>query len=141
LRVDLESRLVEGSLDVADLPAAWNEGMKAMLGVDVPDDAQGVLQDVHWSSGQIGTFCNYTIGNIMAAQLFETARAENPGIQTALDGADYTPLRDWLTDKVCQHGRRYARDELLVRATGRGLDPDPYLRYLGGKYSALYGLA
>lgn len=141
LRVDLESRLIEGSLDVADLPAAWNEGMKAMLGVDVPDDAQGVLQDVHWSSGQIGTFCNYTIGNIMAAQLFETARAEEPGIQTALDVADYAPLRDWLTDKVCRHGRRYARDELLVRATGRTLDPDPYLRYLGGKYGALYGLA
>ena len=141
LRVDLESRMVEGSLDVADLPEAWNAGMKSMLGVDVPDDAQGVLQDVHWSSGQIGTFCNYTIGNIMAAQLFETASTETPDIARGLEQADYAPLRDWLSDRVCQHGRRYARDELLVKATGRALDPDPYLRYLQGKYGALYGLS
>lgn len=141
LRVDLESRLVEGSLEVADLPEAWNAGMKSMLGVDVPDDAQGVLQDVHWSSGQIGTFCNYTIGNIMAAQLFDTATTEVPGIRSALDAADYAPLRDWLSDRVCRHGRRYSRDALLRRATGRPLDPEPYLRYLTGKYGALYGIA
>lgn len=141
LRVELESRLVEGSLEVDDLPAAWNAAMKEYLGVDVPDDAQGVLQDVHWSSGQIGTFCNYTIGNIMAAQLFETALTEQPGIRTALDAADYTPLRDWLTDKVARHGRRYSRDELLEKATGRTLDPEPYIRHLTAKYSEIYDLA
>lgn len=141
LRVDLESRMVEGTLNVAELPDAWNAGMKSMLGVDVPDDAQGVLQDVHWSSGQIGTFCNYTIGNIMAAQLFETASTESPDIARALGAADYAPLRDWLTDKVCQHGRRYTRDELLRRATGRTLDAEPYLRYLTNKYGALYAIA
>lgn len=141
LRAELESKLVDGSLEVAELPAAWNAAMKEYLGVDVPNDAQGVLQDVHWSSGQIGTFCNYTIGNIMAAQLFETATTENPGIQTALDGADYTPLRDWLTDKVCQHGRRYTRDELLQNATGRALDPEPYIAHLTRKFSDIYALA
>lgn len=141
LRVDLESRMIDGSLNVADLPEAWNEGMKSMLGVDVPDDAQGVLQDVHWSSGQIGTFCNYTIGNIMAAQLFDTATSEDPGIARGLEAADYAPLRNWLSDRICRHGRRYARDELLRRATGRALDPQPYLRYLTGKYGALYGVA
>ncbi len=141
LRVDLESRLVDGSLAVADLPEAWNTGMKELLGVTVPDDGQGVLQDVHWSSGQIGTFCNYTIGNIMAAQLFETATAQDAGITAGLSAGDYAPLRDWLSDKVCRHGRRYPRDELLRRATGRALDPQPYLRYLTGKYGALYGLA
>lgn len=141
LRVDLESRLVDGSLDVADLPAAWNAGMKEYLGVDVPDDAKGVLQDVHWSSGQIGTFCNYTIGNIMAAQLFETAMQDNPAIQTALDGANYAPLREWLTDKVAQHGRRFTRDELLEKATGRTLDPEPYIRHLTRKFSEIYALA
>ena len=141
LRAELESKLVDGSLEVAELPAAWNAAMKEYLGVDVPNDAQGVLQDVHWSSGQIGTFCNYTIGNIMAAQLFETATTENPGIQTALDGADYTPLRDWLTDKVCQHGRRYTRDELLENATGRALDPEPYIAHLTRKFSDIYALA
>ena len=141
LRAELEAKMVDGSLEVAELPEAWNAAMKEYLGVDVPNDAQGVLQDVHWSSGQIGTFCNYTIGNIMAAQLFETATGENPGIQTALDGADYTPLRDWLTDKVAQHGRRYSRDELLLNATGRALDPDPYIAHLTRKFSDIYALA
>jgi carboxypeptidase Taq len=115
--------------------------MKEYLGVDVPDDAKGVLQDVHWSSGQIGTFCNYTIGNIMAAQLYDTATTQNPGIQTALDGADYAPLRGWLNDNVCQHGRRYSRDELLVNATGRALDPEPYIAHLTSKFSDIYDLA
>lgn len=140
LRCELEAKLVDGSLEVADLPEAWNAAMKEYLGVDVPDDANGVLQDVHWSSGQIGTFCNYTIGNIMAAQLFDTAITTNPGIQTALDGGDYTPLRNWLTDNVAQHGRRFSRDELLQKATGRTLDPEPYIAHLTKKYSDIYGL-
>jgi carboxypeptidase Taq len=141
VRCELEAQLVDGSLEVADLPDAWNAAMKESLGVEVPDDANGVLQDVHWSSGQIGTFCNYTIGNIMAAQLFETATQENPDIQTALEKADYTPLRNWLTDNVAQHGRRYSRDELLQKATGRALDPDPYIAHLTKKYSDIYDLA
>ncbi|MEY8117835.1 carboxypeptidase M32 [Falsihalocynthiibacter sp. BN13B15] len=141
LRVELESKLIDGSLAVADLPEAWNEAMKSTLGIDVPDDGQGVLQDVHWSSGQIGTFCNYTIGNVMAAQLFDTAVTAEPNIQTALDGADYTPLRDWLTNNVATHGRRFTRDELLQNATGRTLDPEPYLRYLTAKYNEIYNLA
>jgi carboxypeptidase Taq len=107
----------------------------------VPDDAHGVLQDVHWSSGQIGTFCNYTVGNIMAAQLFDTATTQNAGIQQGLDGGDYTPLRDWLNDNVAQHGRRFTRDELLQKATGRPLDAAPYLAYLTQKYSEIYALA
>lgn len=141
LRCELEAKMVDGSLEVAELPEAWNAAMKEYLGIDVPDDAQGVLQDVHWSSGQIGTFCNYTIGNIMAAQLFETATRETPAIQSALDEADYTPLRNWLTDNVAQHGRRFTRDELLEKATGRPLDPEPYLAYLTSKYSDIYALA
>ncbi|MEQ8366199.1 MAG: carboxypeptidase M32 [Roseicyclus sp.] len=142
VRCELEAKMVDGSLEVADLPEAWNAAMKDYLGVDVPDDGkEGVLQDVHWSSGQIGTFCNYTIGNIMAAQLFDTALGQNAGIQTALDGGDYTPLRNWLTENVAQHGRRYSRDELLVNATGRALDPEPYLAYLTTKYTDIYALA
>lgn len=139
VRTDIERQMIEGSLAVKDLPEAWNAAIKEYLGIEVPDDANGVLQDVHWSGGQVG-FCNYTIGNIMAAQLFETANAENPGIQAGLDRADYAPLRNWLTEKVCQHGRRYSRDELLVRATGRALDPEPYIRHLTTKYSDIYAL-
>ncbi|SMY06103.1 carboxypeptidase M32 [Flavimaricola marinus] len=141
LRCELEAKLVDGSLEVKDLPEAWNAGMKEYLGVDVPDDAKGVLQDVHWSSGQIGTFCNYTVGNIMAAQLFETATTEDSAIQAGLDAADYTPLREWLNSNVAQHGRRFTRDELLEKATGRPLDPKPYLAYLTQKYSEIYSLA
>ena len=77
----------------------------------------------------------------MAAQLFETAMAEQPGIRTALDQADYAPLREWLDDKVARHGRRFGRDELLQKATGRTLDPEPYIRHLTSKYSEIYGLA
>ena len=76
----------------------------------------------------------------MAAQLFETMREQDPAIQAGLNKADYAPLRLWLTDKVCQHGRRYSRDELLVKATGRALDAEPYIRYLTSKYTEVYGL-
>lgn len=141
VRSELEAQMVDGSLEVGDLPEAWNAAMKAYLGVDVPDDAQGVLQDVHWSSGQIGTFCNYTVGNIMAAQLFDTACATQPEIQTALDRADYAPLRNWLTENVARHGRRFSRDELLEKATGRPLDPEPYIAYLTRKYADIYALS
>ena len=141
LRCEIEARLVDGSLAVADLPDAWNAAIKDYLGIDVPDDSRGVLQDVHWSSGQIGTFCNYTIGNIMAAQLFDAANAQSPAIGPALEAADYAPLRDWMTDNVARHGRRFTRDELLEKATGRPLDPEPYLAHLKAKFSEIYALA
>ncbi|MFN8058546.1 MAG: carboxypeptidase M32 [Vicinamibacterales bacterium] len=139
LRVDIEAALVDGTLRVVDLPEAWNAKIKEYLGLDVPSDRLGVLQDVHWSSGQVGTFCNYTIGNVMAGQLFETA-AKDARVAQGLAAADYTPLREWMTEHVHRHGRRYGRNELLVRATGRALDPAPYIAHLTEKYSAIYGL-
>jgi carboxypeptidase Taq len=92
---------------------------------------------VHWSSGQIGTFCNYTIGNVMAGQLFEVAQQDD-AVAAGLASADYTPLREWMTEHVHQHGRRFSRDELLVRATGRTLDPEPYIAHLTRKYTEIY---
>jgi carboxypeptidase Taq len=139
LRVDIEAALTDGTLKVPDLPEAWNAKIKEYLGLDVPSDRQGVLQDVHWSSGQIGTFCNYTIGNVMAGQLFATA-VRDARVADGLATADYAPLREWMTDYVHRHGRRYSRNELLVRATGRSLDPAPYIAHLTRKYSAIYGL-
>jgi len=139
LRVDIERQLIEGSLKVKDLPEAWNATIKDYFGLDVPDDAHGVLQDVHWSSGQIGTFCNYTIGNVMAGQLYETASQE-PAIAEGIRTGDYEPLRHYMVENIHQHGRRYSRNDLLVKATGRTLDPEPYIRHLTAKYTEIYGL-
>ncbi len=140
LRTGIEADLIAGKLSVAELPEAWNALILRDLGLEVPDDRRGVLQDIHWSSGQIGTFCNYTIGNVMAAQLFAQARQTDPAIEAGLATGDYLPLRQWLTEHIYQHGRRFSRNELLVNSTGRTLDPTPYLAYLTDKYSALYGL-
>lgn len=139
LRVEIEAALIDGSLSVADLPEAWNAKVKEYLGLDVPNDRLGVLQDVHWSSGQIGTFCNYTIGNVMAGQLFAKA-TEDDEVREGLASADYVPLRSWLTEHVHRHGRRYTREQLLQRATGQGLDPSFYIDHLTRKYSAIYGI-
>ena len=95
LRTEIERDLVAGTLQVADLPEAWNALVARDLGLEVPDDRRGVLQDIHWSSGQIGTFCNYTIGNVMAAQLFDQA-TQQPAIAGGLTTGDYQPLRAWL---------------------------------------------
>jgi carboxypeptidase Taq len=138
LRVETEAALMDGSLKVEDLPGFWNETIRRELQVEVPDDRRGVLQDIHWSTGAIGSFCSYTIGNVMAAQLFEKAVAEAP-VATGLDQGDYEPLRRWLGQHIHRHGRRYGRDELLRKATGRALDPAPYVAYLRRKYGALYG--
>lgn len=139
LRVEIEASLIDGSLRVPDLPDAWNAKVKEYLGLDVPNDRLGVLQDVHWSSGQIGTFCNYTIGNVMAGQLFQKA-TEDDEVREGLATADYLPLREWMTEHVHRHGRRHSRDRLLEMATGSTLDPAPYLDHLTRKYSDIYGI-
>jgi carboxypeptidase Taq len=141
LRTEIEKSLVDGSLAVKDLPEAWNAIIKSELGLDVPNDAKGVLQDIHWSTCQIGTFCNYTIGNVMAAQLMETARKTTPAIQAGLETGDYAPLQAWLAEHIHQHGRRFTRDELLVKSTGRALEPGPYIAYLRGKMADVYGVS
>ena len=140
LRVDIESMLIDKSLKVADLPTVWNEQIKQYLDLEVPDDSQGVLQDIHWSGGQFGTFCNYTIGNVMAAQLMETMKKTNPEIQNDINQANYEPLLNWLTSNIHTHGRRYTRNELLERSTGEALNPLPYINYLKGKASQVYGV-
>lgn len=139
LRVEIEAALIDGSLSVADLPEAWNAKMKEYLGLDVPNNRLGVLQDVHWSSGQIGTFCNYTIGNVMAGQLFARAMEDAP-VRDGMAAADYRPLREWMTEHVHRHGRRYTRNQLLEMATGQTLEPSFYIDHLTSKYSEIYGL-
>ena len=140
LRFDLERALIGGELAVADLPDAWNARMREDLGLTPQGDAQGVLQDIHWSSGLFGSFPTYTVGNVMASQFYVAALKAIPDLEGHLERGEYAPLRGWLTEHIYQHGRAYTPHELLVRATGRGLDPEPYLDYLSGKYAELYGL-
>ena len=141
LRVEIEAALLDGSLKVAELPEAWNAIVKRDLGLDVPDDRRGVLQDVHWSSGSFGSFCSYTIGNVVAAQLMDTIRRTRPEIPAALAAGNYAPLKVHLNEAIHRHGRCFTRDELLTRATGRKLDWAPYVDYLRGKVADVYRVA
>jgi carboxypeptidase Taq len=133
LRFELELAMIEGRLGVDDLPAAWNEGMRDMLGVEVPSDAEGVLQDIHWGAGLIGYFPTYTLGNLMAAQLWEAIRTAVPDVEDQIAVGEFASLRDWLRENIHRHGRKLPPGELLVRVTGRELETAPFLRYLRGK--------
>jgi carboxypeptidase Taq len=135
LRVELEAALMDGGLSLKDLPAAWNDGMGRLLGLTPPDDRTGVLQDIHWSSGMIGSFCTYTVGNVMAAQLFEAARADD-AVAAGLGAGDYAPLADWLRDRVWRFGRSRSRQQLVEAASGGPLAPNAYLDHLRQRYGA-----
>jgi carboxypeptidase Taq len=136
LRFELELGLVDGSLAVDDLPAAWNEGMRRLLGLEVPTDAEGVLQDTHWGAGLFGYFPTYTIGNLMAAQLWERIAADLDDLDERIAAGDFTPLVEWLRVHVHRHGRKFWPRELLQRVTGEELRVDPFLAYLRGKLEA-----
>jgi carboxypeptidase Taq len=133
LRFELELALIEGTLEVDDLPAAWNEGMQRLLGVEVPDDALGVLQDVHWGAGLFGYFPTYTLGNLVAAQLWTQLAADLPEIEAQIGRGELAPLREWLGEHIHRHGRKFPPRELLHRATGETLNPEPFLQYLRAK--------
>ncbi len=140
LRVELEAATVAGDIKVADLPGIWNERVGEDLGLDVPDLAHGVLQDVHWSAGYVGSFPTYTLGNVMASQLFATACRDHD-VAAGLDTGDYRPLGGWLASHVHRHGRSRDRERILREATGQDLDPAPYLADLAGKAAALIATA
>ena len=112
--------------------------MAEYLGVVPPTDTEGVLQDIHWSSAQFGTFPAYTIGNVMSAQFMQAARRDVAGLDDELAAGNYAPLREWLTANIYRHGRAFSPEELLRRTTGEGLTPRPYLAYLREKYDELY---
>ncbi|MBN1887604.1 MAG: carboxypeptidase M32 [Thermoflexales bacterium] len=141
LRFDLENDLLEGRLKVVDLPAAWNAKMEEYLGLTPPDDAQGVLQDVHWASGLIGYFPTYALGNLLAAQLFERIRLDLPGLDAHVEAGQFAPLLDWLRQHVYCHGAKFTPADLIQRVTGQPLQAGPFVRYLKAKYGELYGLA
>ena len=140
VRFELELALLEGSLEVKNLPEAWNAKYQDYLGVTPPNDAEGCLQDIHWSIGLIGYFPTYTLGNIMSVQLFEAAKRAHPEIDSETARGKFGTLLGWLRENVHQHGSKYEPAELLKRATGSELDAKPYIRYLNSKFGALYGL-
>ena len=139
IRFDLELALLDGSLDIADLPDAWRERYQQDLGVEPPDYKDGVLQDVHWFHGTIGgAFQGYTLGNILAAQFFATATSAHPEINDEISRGEFSTLFSWLKENIYQHGSKFTADELVPRVTGRPLSIEPYVSYLRGKFGQLY---
>ncbi len=140
LRFELEQELVSGLLAPADAREAWDARVEQYLGIDVPDVADGVLQDMHWSDGAIGYFPTYALGNVISGQLWERVRRELPDLDDQMRAGEFGGLRDWLRENVHRHGRKYLPRELLERTVGGGLDPKPLLGYLRAKYGQIYEL-
>lgn len=141
MRFDFEMALLEGKMTVADLPEAWRSRLKADLGVEPPDDKDGVLQDVHWYSGFIGgAFQGYTLGNVMSAQFYAAALQAHPHISEQIEQGEFDRLREWLTENIYRHGSKFTAAELMERATGHSLTIQPYIDYLEHKYSGIYDL-
>jgi len=136
LRFELEQDLVNGRVELRDLPRVWNERMLDYLGVEVPDDAHGVLQDTHWASGLIGYFPTYLLGTVMSVQIWERAAEDIGDLDALIEQGEFTALREWLGEHVHRHGRKFAPQETLRRATGSTIDAKPYLAYLESKYRA-----
>ncbi len=136
LRVELELALIEGSLAVSDLPEAWNARMQEYLGLTPPDAAKGVLQDIHWAAGLFGYFATYTLGNVIAAQLWERFGAVHPQRDADIGRGDFSALLSWLKSELHRHGRKFEPKELVERITGSSVNPEPYLRYLEQKYAS-----
>jgi len=135
LRFELEQDVVEGRVALSDLPQRWNEKMSEYLGVDVPDDGHGVLQDVHWSQGSIGYFSTYLIGTVASVQIWEAVRRDVPELEEHIGNGEFAPLRDWLGDHIHALGRKFSPQETIRRATGSPLSAQPYLDYLRKTYA------
>ena len=140
LRLELEIGMVEGTVVVKDLPEIWNAKMDEYLGVVPPDDAKGVLQDVHWSGGTLGYFSTYALGNLISAQLWEKINADIPDLADQFRQGKFDALLTWLREKIHVHGSKYKPQELVQRVTGSKIDAAPYVRYLKQKFSDIYGL-
>jgi len=138
LRFELEQEMLNGKLALRDLPEAWNARMKAYLGVSVPNDAQGVLQDIHWSAGAIGYFSTYSLGNIISAQIWEKILAEMPDLYSQFERGEFMPLREWLREHLHKHGRKFTPRETMQKVVGGFIDVGPYVKYLKNKFGEIY---
>jgi carboxypeptidase Taq len=141
IRFEAEKLLIEEKLSVKDLPEYWNSKYKEYLGIDVPDDANGVLQDIHWSHGSIGYFPTYSLGSFYAAQFFESAKKQIPNLENEIESGNLLPLLNWLRDNIHKHGRLYNAEELCERITGEKLNFNYFMNYAEKKYSDIYSLS
>jgi carboxypeptidase Taq len=137
LRFGLEQELLSGRLAVKDLPEAWNTRVAELLGLEVPNDASGVLQDVHWCDASFGYFPTYQLGNVLSVQIWEKAREALPDIDTQMEHGDFSALHDWLRENLYSLGRKFTPKETIERVVGGPIDPGPYLRYLHDKQGTL----
>jgi carboxypeptidase Taq len=138
LRFEIETALIEGSIRPEHVPELWNSKMRVYLGVDVPDDAHGCLQDIHWAHGSFGYFPTYALGNLYSAQLMEQAKKDIPDLMNNVDGNAFPELLAWLRDRIHCYGRMKNAGEIIEAATGSRPSPEPFLRYLEEKYAVLY---
>ncbi|MCH8960702.1 MAG: carboxypeptidase M32 [Bacteroidetes bacterium] len=139
LRFELEQAMVEGRVTVAELPDLWNEKMEEYLGLRPETDADGVLQDIHWSLGAIGYFPTYSLGNLMSAQLFDQAKQDLPDLEARIAAGQFAELLGWLRTNIHQYGRKLEALDILERVTGEGLQAGPWLDYIREKYGEIYG--
>jgi carboxypeptidase Taq len=136
LRFELEQDLLAGNVPLVELPSEWNQRMHEYLGVEVPNDAQGVLQDMHWGTGTIGYFPTYALGNVMSVQIWEKIKEEIGDLDDQIERGEFAPLREWLRENIHRHGRKFRPQDTLERAVGSRIDPEPYLKYLREKHGA-----
>ncbi len=135
VRFEVEEAAMSGAIETKEIASFWNEKMESYLGITPPDDSQGCLQDIHWSHGSFGYFPTYSLGSMLAAQLWESFERENGDYTDAIRRGDFTALRAWLRDRIHRHGKLYKTTELIERATGSKLAPDAFIRYADAKFA------
>ncbi len=140
LRLEIEIGLMEGTIKVEDLPEIWNTKMEDYLGITPPNDSVGVLQDVHWSGGMIGYFPTYALGNLASVQLWDKLVEENPNVYDEIAKGQFDTVLDWMRQNVHQYGSKYEPQEIMLKATGSKITPEPYMAYLEEKYGEIYDL-
>jgi len=140
LRLEIEIGLMEDTIQVKDLPEIWNTKMEDYLGVTPPNDAQGVLQDIHWSGGMIGYFPTYALGNLASVQLWDKMIEQNPNVPDEIAQGKFETILGWMRENVHRFGSKYEPQEIMLKATGSKITPEPYMKYLRTKYSEIYDL-
>jgi carboxypeptidase Taq len=139
LRFEIEKALITGKLKAKDLPEAWNAKMKELFGITPPNDAQGCLQDIHWSLGDFGYFPTYALGNLFSAHFFTAFAKKHRNWEERVAQGEFGFVREWLRENIHQYGRMYNSEELAKRIVGKPVDETAYCNYLKKKYSAIYG--